>query len=624
MIPHRRKPSSTDRSRGIAMVAALGLMAVASAVMVLLFMRTMDELRHGQDDAGIVQTLLVAHGGANLGVSLLRADVRERLDQIATLQSDTTGSWSFGTSGAGATEPTPSSVAGDLVSVAVALQTQIDSVVCGDRTFDEGQVLTLRIHVTDTACGEALPAGSHLGDGRFVEGNRREQGGVQRYALPFIMVSEGVQGDYRRRVVTQGEYLFDVGRASFARYALFTDRHVSDVGGGRIWFTADTLFDGPVHTNGNFNFYNRPWFGGQVTSAGVTQGHGQGAFGYNSGDGSFFSATTLDPGGNSPDLSTGGYTNRPEFMEGVDWRSTYIDLPDNAHDQRSLANDAGILFTQPIEYLEIFAADSAGNPVLPGSTPPAAYQYVRASVVQGGSSTTITYRIDPTGRLERHDGDLLGTWDTITENFNGVIYSDEYIPRLRGPGRTNNSQPNTAQAAVAAFAQLTIVPQAGARITSDLVYEDQPCTGSLHRDADNQVVRATCENLDATNVLGVFSPSGNIQIGNFTGDSSTNAPNDVRIQASLLTSNGVVRVENYNSGSPRGAVQLLGGIIEERYGAFGTFNAASGTMSTGYAREFTFDPRLRRGLTPPYFPTVGVDGVKDVFTYTFGHREQVY
>ena len=37
--PHSR------HSSGVAMVAALGLMAVAAAVMVLLFMRTMDELQ---------------------------------------------------------------------------------------------------------------------------------------------------------------------------------------------------------------------------------------------------------------------------------------------------------------------------------------------------------------------------------------------------------------------------------------------------------------------------------------------------------------------------------------------------------------------------------------------------
>lgn len=619
-----RTPAQDARSRGVAMVAALGLMAVASAVMLLLFLRTMDELQHGRDDSGIVQSLLVAHGGVNMGVSLLRSDIRGYLNQIASGESNSSAPWSFGSSGVNADQPTPSSVANDLRPVASQLQARIDALVCGPRDLSDGQTLNLRIYVTDSACGVGLPAGTRLGDGRFVQGNRREQGGAQRYALPFVMVAEGTQGEYRRQVVTQGEYQFDVGRASFARYALFTDVHVSESGGSRIWFTGDTLFDGPVHTNGNFNFYDRPWFGGTVSSAGQTQGVGQGAYGYNGSNGRFFGANSLDPGGNTPDLSTQNHTNRPEFLQGVDWRSEYIALPENAFDQRALAAEDGILFTREMDYLEIFAGDASGNPVAANADPPAAFQYVRARTRSGpGNSawTVVTYRIAPSGSLERQNAN--GSWSLVTPQFNGVIYSEEYIPRLTGPGRTNSNQPGSARPAVAAFAQLTIVPEEGARITSDLVYEDQPCTGSLRRGANNQVVRAECENLDAVNVLGIFSPGGDIEIGHNNWDADHNAPRDVRIQASILTSNGVVRVEDYNQGSDRGAVQLLGGIIEERYGAFGTFTAGGG-MSTGYSREFTFDPRMGLGLAPPFFPTVGIDGVKDVYTYTFGHREQVY
>src|SRR5690606_15612675 len=159
--------------------------------------------------------------------------------------------------------------------------------------------------------------------------------------------------------------------------------------------------------------------------------------------------------------------------------------------------------------------------------------------------------------------------------------------------------------------------------TGPSLYLDQPGEGRLGR-GNGQVVRPECENTAAQTVLAICSPTGNSLIGDHTGDSNLNAPRDVRIQASLMTSQGIVGVENYGSGSARGAVQLLGGIIERDYGAFGTFNAADNTMSTGYSRQFTFDPRLARGLTPPYFPTIGVDGVDSVFTFTFGHREQVF
>lgn len=606
---------------GVAMVAALGLMAIASAVMMLLFMRTIDELQHGKDDAGIVQTLLVAHGGANLSMSLLRSDIQQRLDEIAEDLSDSTLSWSFGSSGPNATEPTPSSVAADLHVVANRLQSEIDALVCGDHHLADNQVLRLRIHVTSEACDLELPRDTRLGDGRFVQGPRRELGGEQRYALPFVVVAEGLQGEYRRMVVTQGEYQFDVGRRSFARYALFTDEHMTTSGAQRIWFTSDTIFDGPVHTNGNFNFNRRPWFGGEVTSAGATQGMGEGAFGFTSGggNGEFFTADDLNPQGNTPDLSTTWSTNRPEFVAGVNWSSDYLPLPENAHDQHVLAGENGLLLTADMEYLELFAADSSGNPVGPNANPPAAYQYVVAGIEDGGS---ITYRISSGGVLERLNSGPVATWTVVTNRFNGVIYSEQYIPSLRGAGRVDNDRPNTARPALASFSKLTIVPAGGARITSDLVYEDQPCTGHLHRDGDN-VVRARCENLAAENVLGIFAPTGNIEIGHNNGwNSDLNAPRDVRIQASILTSNGVVRVEEHDEGSTRGAVQLLGGIIEQRYGAFGTFSGDS--MSSGYSRQFTFDPRLARGLTPPFFPTVGVDGVKQVLTFTYGHREQVY
>lgn len=620
MIPANSMPLKS-RNQGIAMIAALGLMAIASAVMLLLFMRTMDELRHGRDDAGIVQTLLAAQGGANLGVALLRNDVEAELDEIASVLSDSVGAWSFGSSDAMGQSPTAQSVATDLAQVATSLQSRIDSMLCNTLDVGSNVEVTLRIYVTPNSCGIGLPDGVRIGDGRFVSGYRRELGGNQRYALPFVMVSDGVQGEFRRRVVTQGEYQFDVGRRSFARYALFTNRHVSDQGGDRIWFTSDTLFDGPVHTNGNFNYFGRAWFGGAVSTAGVTQGNGQGAFGFTNGNGRFFNAGDLDSGGNSPNLDTPGFTNRPEFDRGVDWRSEYIALPENAHDQHTLAGDNGILFTQHMDSLELFAANSSGNPVAAGDT--AVYQYVRAVVrnSSNGPSYTITYRISPEGRLERHISG--NNWDVETETFNGVIYSERYIDRLRGPGRTNDGNPATARPALAAFSQLTIVPQVGARITSDLIYEEQPCTGSLHRDG-NEVVRAQCDNLNAANVLGIFSPTGNIDIGNHSSDSTRRAPHNVRIQGSLLTSSGVVRVERFNQGNPRGAVSLLGGIIEQEYGAFGTFSAANASMSSGYAREFTFDPRMGRGLTPPYFPTVGVDGVTDTITFTFGHREQVF
>ena len=103
-------------------------------------------------------------------------------------------------------------------------------------------------------------------------------------------------------------------------------------------------------------------------------------------------------------------------------------------------------------------------------------------------------------------------------------------------------------------------------------------------------------------MLGLYASNGDIVIG-------PSAPNNVVIQAVLMAGNATsgynsaVYVQNYNSGSPRGNVNLLGGLIEKYYGPFGTFNAQTGQQMTGYGRAFTYDTRMSRGVTPPYFPT---------------------
>lgn len=626
MTTYRTSPALASRSGGVAMIAALALLAVASAVMLLMFLRTMDDLRHGRDDTAIVQTLLAAQGGTNLGAAAFQNDIRDALDDIASDRSSTIEAWSFGTSAFDATVPTVASVADDLAEVAVELQDVIDDLMCDDVDLDNGVELTVRIFVTDTACGEALPSGTALADGRFVSGARRELGGNQRYALPFVIVSEGQIGEFRRRVVTHGEAQFVVGRRSFARYALFTDFH-SFGGAGRIWFNERTLFDGPVHTNGNFNFASTPWFGGAVSSAGVTGRGDQGAYGIgNSGDRFFDAADLLSPNQTNPQnpiMDVGSRQNRPVFAEAVpDWRASYIDLPTNAFDQRDLASGPdGLRFGSELEALELFAADADGNPVDDGEA--STYQYIRATTTGG---TTTTYRLDATGRLERLSvTGGIASWTTLTTSYNGLIYADRYIRRLEGPDRGDASDPTTAGPAIASFAQLTIVPEAGARITGDLTYEVPPCEGNLEYvtvGGNRQVSRPACEELDARNVLGIFAPTSDILIGNDNSESRYNAPRDVQIHGSLMASDGVVTVEDYNRGDPRGSVRLIGGIIESEYGPFGTFSGSSPT--SGYGRSFIYDPRLARGLAPPFFPTVSADGVTDVQTLTFGSREQIY
>ncbi|MEJ2289087.1 MAG: DUF4900 domain-containing protein [Deinococcales bacterium] len=250
------------RRQGIAMLYALLLLVVVMGVATLMFARTLGEIKQSGDDAGIVQSLMLARGAANLGGSILQQKVRDDLQAIVQQQSSTTNPWSFGTGPINSPYPTPVSVRGALSigsgSVAGALQPKIDGLLCGNAiTPRQGGHAALRIYVTDTACDEPLPSGITLPAGHFVSGQARNGSGTaaeQTYALPFVLIADGYAGSYHRNVVIQGEYDFKVGRSSFAKYALFTNVHELPQNGGNVWFTDHTLFDGPVQKDASGNW----------------------------------------------------------------------------------------------------------------------------------------------------------------------------------------------------------------------------------------------------------------------------------------------------------------------------------------------------------------------------------
>ncbi len=651
----------SSRQRGMAMILALMTMVVVAGLGTLLFARTLNEIRHSRDDAAIVQTLLLARGGANLGGALLTGPVRDALDAIVNVRSSTTTCWSFGEGLCSSSSPTPSTVVSDLTassSVATELQDDIDALLCDSALTDmqPGATVSVRVYVTGTSCGEPLPQGVNLPQGRFVMGAPRPAD--QEYSIPFVMVSDASFNEYRRNVVLQGEYRFTVGRVTFAQYALFTNVHRTSggQGGSSVWFTDKTLFDGPVHTNEYFRFYDNPWFGHKVTSAGCPTwnrstrtnpstgqveeyctNHDYGAFFH---DQENTLRRNLGPNpsfGNDPQ-------NRPELTGGVDWQSEYIPLPRNAHQQETEALNNGIHFGDDnnLSYLYMWAGDADGNsPTLVNGvwTPRTTYQYIEArrcssmssdNRCDSQSSTRWYYRFDATGRLE-YRANATDPWQQAVNasgqpilDFNGVIYVDGRVARFGGPSRTSSGNPATAAPAVAHFSQMTLATDGLVRITRDIKYEDAPCSSAPQRESDGTVTPSTCENLDALNVFGLYTQRSDVWIGHNNSSGSYNAPDDVHIQGVLMSSEGRVTVEDYDEGSPRGSVNLLGGIIENFYGAFGMFNSRTGNQTHGYSRTFTYDPRMYSSVSPPYFPTIGLDRVKDVRAFSFGQREQVY
>lgn len=105
--------------------------------------------------------------------------------------------------------------------------------------------------------------------------------------LRYEIISEGRAGAFTSRTVRYGRgtpgdpVILKITKDSFARYALFTFRHTGwrdqgqpgETGSaiGDVWFTSDTVWYGPVHTNEYFRFYRNPrFYFGEVTMAGAT------------------------------------------------------------------------------------------------------------------------------------------------------------------------------------------------------------------------------------------------------------------------------------------------------------------------------------------------------------------
>jgi len=239
-------------------------------------------------------------------------------------------------------------------------------------------------------------------------------------------------------------------------------------------------------------------------------------------------------------------------------------------------------------------------------------------------SFTYSYRIDSSGLVEINEGD---GWSFYASDFNGVVYVG--TPRVPGsfgimgggisqpydglnPWSTHNpryevSSPGSCdytvtefdgkyyciEPSIADFSQLTVAGH-GIAISRDLTYEDRPCQGSPERQSDG-VEPATCDNLEAKNILGIYADAYDIRI-------HRKAPPNMYIDGVLMSAKRSVYYAKWETSDPMGFLHLTGGIIQNWYGRFGKLDTDM-SIKHGYGRKFTYDPRLRNsGLAPPFFP----------------------
>jgi hypothetical protein len=85
---------------------------------------------------------------------------------------------------------------------------------------------------------------------------------------------------------------------------------------------------------------------------------------------------------------------------------------------------------------------------------------------------------------------------------------------------------------------------------------------------------------------------------------TNNTPNgsDINIHASIYSEKYGFGAQNYDTGSPRGNINLLGGIIQKTRAAVSQFSGS--TITHGYAKRYRYDDRFMLA-SPPFFPGTG-------------------
>ena len=521
--------------RGILLISVAMIAIVAAAFVAVAATRTVEDAKATATRAVNMESLYAAHAGEQAMVAAIR---RDALSRFAAAQA--------GWSGTGAILPNP-------------------------QIFFTAQEVTLPgVRLPTGACFDTVTANI-----AFV--NSQVSDTRQVYNFQYTITSRGTNPDDADLVTTvnsSGNFQLQIERQSFANYALFTNRHTI-TSGSRVWFTSNTNFTGPVHTNDRFALAFSPTF-----SNGLVSSVAGDAYYYNNGRPRLRNADHNAP------------YDVPMFGEGFQRGAPAITLPENAFDQK--ANTVGGPASTNAEL-----RDSLGLP--PGGTPPPDGIYypndglsLTAGIFVQGNVNNMVVFVDGAGRqryqIDHSNG---ATVDIIVDTArnetrinsvtydgvpNGAVYVAGDVRSFGGPSRSGGVSPP----AVASETSMSLFSEGDVVITRDIVYEDDPLTAT-----------------DAKNVLGIFTPDGDIRIGG-------TAPDDVTIHSTLMTSDnyGVVQVDDYSSGSPRGTATILGGVISSYYGAFGTFNSR-GHVS-GYSRNFVYDQRLNGGIAPPYFPTTTI------------------
>lgn len=564
-----------------------------------LMLKSTSELKQVGNSQGQAQARAAAEGGqadmfyavANPGLVVINNVLKPYADSFANSRANA------------ATTPIipPSAYAAILSSIKAQMPDLVTPATAGDPASSTASI-TFRTIRTDTAAYNATTAATQ----------------VQPYYIDYSIQAQGSLGSNTRKVATEGTLKILLGRTPLNLYILLANDGGGGITGQGGFLDGTSSYDGPVHVNKNLSLSGTPTF-----SAGLTV----------SSDHIYMNSNTdCTQGFNFTSVigqQSSGCTVPNTAGNGIQYNTPNINLPTNADSQERASlgldstnttaptnNETCTAIAKPVPCANVptgvYVPTSGGKPS--GGIFIQGDGQAKLSVVAGKQIYTLT---DSAGVITVVTVDYVAKTTVVVSGAkttalagvpNGQLYVSGKLTSLSGPTRTipipnpapSESVPTQIPPAIASGSQLNIAAGQGVTVTGDITYQDDPRSVST-----------------ATNILGIISGTGNVNIG-------TAAPNDVYLQAAILT--GVtdtgLGVDNYNQGGARGAIHLLGSLAEESDQLRGVVNQ-NGTAVAGFSDDLHFDRRFTNGtFAPPFFPTSTKFAVQTGFPLQRSWNEQ--
>jgi hypothetical protein len=412
-----------------------------------------------------------------------------------------------------------------------------------------------------------------LGDGTYVVSVLPDAGNPGADLKRYTVTSTGtVQGrDQQVQLVLR--------QASFGKYAYFTDREVSSISGGPIWFFSGDRIRGPAHSNNtsgtNFRINwstsaTAPIFEDMVTAAG---------------SGITYSSSPSSEADFLKIFKTGSRG----YQLGVD----PIPLPGSSDQQRNAAwgADSGFPSTDGV-YVPNSLGTATGGIFIRGDAAVTmqldGFGNQQFVVTQGSVTTTLTVDL-ALNQIRKEDS--TGGVEVISGRGNGVLYCDGNVTSLSGTvadNRLTSGNPPQVERRSAYTIATDVNNGKNITVSGPIRYASAPDPSAPTTDEVNL----------RPGTLGLLGR--NIKVA--SGAPTTMQIDAVMMAGSSATSDGSFYVENYNSKTPTGTLKVMGGIIQKARGPVGTISG--GSIATGYAKDYYYDPRLADN-PPPHFPTTG-------------------